>query len=445
MKDGSFGADAVFPQGVPLPFKGEQIHTQYYPQLIAIEDRVAVAGGANFSVRAAGLTLDGTYECLVSLPSGDETVPAIVLATTELVCLAPAWPREAAAGEVGVQVWDTRNSICLSCLGDALALHYVPHWEGFQNCNASGPFSCSESEGPALGDFELNISGFGLDSAAEYRVRFADGEKEFLLQVEFQGGWPLLRVPLEEAWPFAAATTNVTLYRLLDGEWDTVPLGGASAATVVSFEFLPSLGEREGTAPLPLEGCAGECWPAVITIKGEGLNPAEPFEIVHFGGQHIRNFTEMECLLTLGEETLVSTVVTVDSQYQLRCFVGNFRQAPKYTRGSDFQVSVSRRGRPIDWLQGSASVTLREAWTDSSCSRSVCKFSSAEGDTVDVVGFGFDVDAEYECRFGDVVAARTEVVSDRLLQCVTPEWTLPATEVELTLHSSTDGGCSSGF
>ena len=143
---------------------------------------------------------------------------AHVLSSTNILCLAPPWPKEVAAAGAGVEVW--AGASCLSCLGPPLTLLYVPRWEGFITCVSE----CRTTSGPALGNFTLEVAGWGLDPDTPHEVRFTDAARNVLaIPVEFdQNGTSPPNVTLYpgvSGWDHAAANTSVTLHRLIESSW----------------------------------------------------------------------------------------------------------------------------------------------------------------------------------------------------------------------------------
>ena len=445
IKDGTFGTDVAFPQGVPLPWSGAQISTLFCAETIAIEQSMPVTGGLNFSIRAGGLALSDNFTCIVSLPGEEEeqgarvSTQAHVLSTRSIICLAPPWPKAVAAAGADVEVWD--GEFCLSCLGAALTLFYVPRWEGFITCVSALPLPCRISSGPALGNFTLEVAGWGLDPLTPHEVRFTDAARHVLaIPLKFdQNGTSPPGVTLDPGgggWAHAAANTSVTLHQFVGSAWVEM-LGTGAAAGGVYFAFLPSLGARVGGGALPLVGCAGSCWPATVTISGEGFDASARHDLIQVGAIRVRNFTDMACLLTSPSgESLRAMLVSVDEETLLRCLLGGYNTPPAFVWGEGYRVSVESHGEALPWVGAPATVSMREAWTDSSCSSAVCTSSSAGGAVVSIAGFGFSADGVYQCSFGGENASAVNVVTPFRIECTSPEWRHPAAVVPIALYKA---------
>ncbi|KAJ1478312.1 hypothetical protein T484DRAFT_1818055, partial [Baffinella frigidus] len=338
-------------------------------------------------------------------------------------------------------VWDADS--CLSCIGDPLTLAYTPRWEGLTTCVSSDPLPCSASSGPARGNFTLDVSGWGLDPAAPHEVRFTDAARNVLaVALEFSSdGNATVTLPPGAGWPHAAASTTVTLHRHVGPSLVEVQGTGAASGGVF-FAFVSSLGARVGGGALPVVGCAGSCWPATITISGVGFDTAArhdliQVEAIRVGAFRVRNFTEMACrLTTTSGSSLQAMLVSVDENNQLRCLLGGHKIPPAFIRDEGYQVTVERLGVPLAWVGDPATVSMRDAWTDSSCSRAVCASSSAGGAIVSISGFGFNVGDEYHCVFGGENSSSVSVISPFLIECTTPEWPHPAAVVSIALYKS---------
>ena len=379
------------------------------------------ARGANLTFHGTGFVSYTLYTCRLHFPTESQVVQAVFVSATELTCLAPELPSGQIATDVSVSFLD-RAEGSTYVLSNDLSITYRPLWRGFSRCVVAGEGICSNSSGPATGNFSLVLSSLGLDPASLYEIRFRSTESHEIaapLRNSSAEGDFFVDVPL---WGGAAGTTFVSLHEMMGSDWFEIQLD-SKYLSEVSFTFLAAL-MAVPAGPYPRAGCGSDCWPVVVHAEGGGFIPT-------FGVS-----PHYSCVLTrlVGNQSVSSSSVEVwPNTDVVKCTFGISTTPPEYVSG-EYSLSVMYQGELVSIPGGPIHLFLREAWVAAVCPPGGCAGPASGNSVVGVMGFGFSASKSYRCLFDSVLSDVALFISTQYIECKTPMWTSTPREVNISLQ-----------
>jgi len=416
--DSSFGGEDIPTASMePTTFEYQTVIEVVSPSIITVL-------GANLTFSGVGFSSSTTYICRFEFSGNHLDATATIMSFTELMCSAPALPSGLVAERVTIIFPLVSGSP--QVLQDQLSVTYKPLWYGLGDCTGAKAGSCGNSSGPAAGNFSIQVLAVGLDPMKTYEVRFisAAGPSQTQISVQFNAtGGDSHPVRLPE-WEGPTGMASVTLHEMKGGEWLEIAFGeiafGPAYQSGKTFTFKSNL-ISAASGPYPSVGCAGNCWPATISVVGAGFIPL------------LGDNQEYSCkLVAIDRNITVSSAATLvwPGTTQFQCVFGSAGLPSDYV-AHEYTVFVMYQGVAINNLAAPITVVLRESWTDIVCAAGGCRGPASGNTVIRVVGFGFNASRDYYCDLGNVTSQKAHVVSTQYIECMTPIWTANPQEVDI--------------
>ena len=396
--DSSFG-DEDFPIAATNSLAFPPLSFQYLAQVAGVSPSHVAVSGEKITVLGTGFVSSESYVCIFGDLGEDK---AVFLSTTKITCLAPAIPTGFVAGNVSVSLKTSTASLGL--LQNPINLTYKALWYGLGSCTGVRQDICDHSSGPAAGNFSIFVFANGLDPTKRYELRFTSVElttqMTASLNATLTNSSHLAHV---NKWKAPSSETTVTLFEEHGVGWREIALGSGLPARA-TFKFNPCLLSAL-SGPYPIQSCAGDCWPAIVTVAGAGLIPQSDSTSERYICE-LRN--------AFGNFSTSATSVSPNGD-EVRCAFATSGSPPDFVSGIFF-LFVIRGGVALKSYDKTIEVHFREGWSDVLCPARGCQGPASGNTVVGIHGFGFNASRNYACMFGNTRSTNVHSNSKQLLR-----------------------------
>jgi hypothetical protein len=353
------------------------------------------SGGDKLRFFGAGFDPSAQYRCYFVGLSGEKSEPATVLGVGGVSCTTPSWGASFPAQKVAVVIKQATVGVFAAIpvthpanrvLGQSGAGYtFTPS----AACNTS---TCGSS--CATGGMEIIVSGFGLDSAANYTCQFRSPSNHLPVVTAATVSSTMALVCPVPPWPYQAENASVYVIHQ-----DDRPFLSLQAAAGVFSYYTCWVGKSVSQGPSKGGG--------IVTVAGAGFLLSDARYTCEFSNN----------------ASSASSDAAATSSASIACPI-----PPWPFSSGTLTFGLALFGLPVPY-EGAGETDRHFAFTDGWLHLvNTSRGSAAGGSTVSVSAYGLILSANYRCVFTspqDVSkskVAKATVLSPSFLVCTSPDW-----------------------